>query len=248
MLSGAPVSSTLRADQLLDQFLQGSDRQARTLVKVLRQRLSELAPLIGERLRTADRQAASWRWGFLFQLLQESVGPSGLDGELDPFPEGWLITPSAQGLDYTPLQGHLLRQEFEAADRLTSTHLRQLAGPGAEQRGYVYFSEVAAMSALDLDSLDRLWITYSLGRFGFSVQGQILRRCQGRWEELWQRLGWKQNGVWTRYPGSFTWSLDAPEGHMPLINQLRGVRLMDALLQHPALLARTDAALGTAKG
>jgi hypothetical protein len=248
MLSGAPVSSTLRADQLLDQFLQGSDRQARTLVTSLRERVGDLAPLIGERLPTADRQEASWRWGFLFQLLQESVGPAGVVEGLDAFSGAWLTAPSAAGIDYGPLQHHLLRQEFEAADRLTSTHLRQLAGPAAETRGYVYFSEVAAMPALDLESLDRLWITYSLGRFGFSVQGQILRRCQGRWEELWQRLGWKQEGIWTRYPGSFTWSLAAPEGHMPLVNQLRGVRLMDALLQHPALLQRTEAALGKAKG
>jgi hypothetical protein len=248
MLSGAPVSSTLRADQLLDQFLQGSDRQARTLVKPLRQRVVDLAPLIGERLPTADRENASWRWGFLFQLLQESVGPSGVVEGLDPFPGGWLIAPSAAGIDYGSLQDHLLRQNLEAADRLTSTHLRELAGPEAERRGYVYFSEVAAMPALDLESLDRLWVTYSLGRYGFSVQGQILRRCQGRWEELWQRLGWKNEGTWTRYPGSFTWSLEAPEGHMPLINQLRGVRLMHALLHHPALLARTEAALGTAKG
>lgn len=247
MLSGAPVSSTPRADQLLDQFLQGSDRQARTLVKSLRQRVGDLAPLIGERLPAADREGASWRWGFLAQLLQESVGPGAVRG-LDAFPGGWLTAPSAAGLDYGPLQHHLLRQEFEAADRLTSTHLRQLAGPEAERRGYVYFSEVAPMPGLDLDTLDRLWITYSLGRFGFSVQGQILRRCQGRWEELWPRLGWKQAGTWTRYPGSFTWSLEAPEGHMPLVNQLRGVRLMDALLHHPALQARTEAALGTAKG
>ncbi|MFM7171254.1 MAG: GUN4 domain-containing protein [Cyanobium sp.] len=248
MLSGAPVSSALRADQLLEQFLQGSDRQARTLVKSLRQRVADLAPLIGERVRSAPRGEESWRVGFLLQLLQETAEPLAVVEGLEGWPEGWLSAPSAVGLDYGPLQGHLLGQEFEAADRLTSTHLRQLAGPAAETRGYVYFSEVAAMPALDLESLDRLWITYSLGRFGFSVQGQILRRCQGRWEELWPRLGWKQEGIWTRYPGSFTWSLEAPEGHMPLVNQLRGVRLMDALLNHPALLARTEAALGTAKG
>jgi hypothetical protein len=28
---------------------------------------------------------------------------------------------------------------------------------------------------------------------------------------------------------------------MPLVNQLRGVRLMDALLRHPALARRIDA-------
>jgi hypothetical protein len=245
MLSGAPVTSTPRADQLLDQFLQGSDRQARTLLRPLRQMLNDLSPLIADRLRQADREGESWRFGALLQLLAEVH--SGAGG-FDLFPEGWLQACSASGIDYGPLQGHLLHQEFEAADRLTSCHLRQLAGPAAEQRGYVYFSEVAAMPAMDLVSLDRLWITYSLGRFGFSVQGQILRRCQGRWEDLWPRLGWKLDGVWTRYPGAFTWSLEAPEGHMPLINQLRGVRLMDALLHHPALLERTEAALRPAKG
>jgi hypothetical protein len=68
-----------------------------------------------------------------------------------------------------------------------------------------------------------------------------LAAVDGQWERLWPRLGWKQDGVWTRYPGSFTWSLEAPEGHMPLVNQLRGVRLMDALLNHLALQQRINA-------
>ncbi|MEB3242767.1 MAG: GUN4 domain-containing protein [Cyanobacteriota bacterium] len=248
MLSGAPVSSSLRADQLLDQFLQGSDRQARTLVQQLRQKLADLAPLIDDRLRSADPDADSWRCGFLLQLLEEAARQQGDATSSERRSAHWLNAPSAAAIDYAPLQRHLLRQEFEAADRLTSCHLRQLAGAAAERRGYVYFSEVAAMPALDLDSLDRLWLTYSLGRFAFSVQGRLLRRCQGRWEDLWPLLGWKREGVWTRYPSAFTWSLEAPEGHMPLINQLRGVRLMDALLRHPAVARRTEAAAGPAKG
>jgi hypothetical protein len=248
MLSGAPVSSTPRADQLLEQFLQGSDRQARALVKALRQQAADLTPLIRDGLRSTDRDGDSWRCGYLLQLLAAPSAPAVDRVVADPFPGGWLIAPSARGLDYSPLQGHLLRQEFEEADRLTSAHLRQLAGSEAERRGYVYFSEVAAIPDLDLNSLDRLWLAYSLGRFGFSVQGRLLRLCDNRWEVLWPRLGWKRDGLWTRYPGAFTWSLEAPEGHMPLVNQLRGVRLMDALLHHPALLERTEAAVKAAKG
>jgi hypothetical protein len=97
------------------------------------------------------------------------------------------------------------------------------------------------MPAVDLDSIDRLWCCYSRGRFGFSVQARLLRLANGEWERLWPRLGWKQDGVWTRYPNAFTWSLEAPEGHMPLINQLRGVRLMDALLNHQAIRRRSGA-------
>jgi hypothetical protein len=101
---------------------------------------------------------------------------------------------------------------------------------------------------VDLESLDRLWLCYSRGRFGFSVQGRLLRACDGRWESLWRRLGWKQEGVWTRYPSAFTWSLEAPDGHMPLINQLRGVRLMDALLRHPAIAGRIENLPSAASG
>jgi hypothetical protein len=77
------------------------------------------------------------------------------------------------------------------------------------------------------------------------VQARLLAACGGQWDQLWPRLGWKHNGLWTRYPNAFTWSQQAPEGHLPLVNQLRGVRLMDALLHHPALerrLALTGAA------
>jgi hypothetical protein len=97
------------------------------------------------------------------------------------------------------------------------------------------------MAAADLESLDRLWVVYSQGRFGFSVQLRLLRSLAGRWDQLWPRIGWKQGGLWTRYPKAFTWSLEAPEGHLPLVNQLRGVRLMDALLGHPALQRRVSA-------
>ena len=95
-----------------------------------------------------------------------------------------------------------------------------------------------AINGLDLVTIDRLWTAYSQGRFGFTTQARLLNALDGRYHSLWARIGWKQDGTWTRYPGSFTWSLSAPEGHMPLINQLRGVRLMDAVLHHPSLAAR----------
>ena len=103
-------------------------------------------------------------------------------------------------------------------------------------------TEVARFPDADLESLDRLWLVYSRGRYGFSVQGRLLAACGGQWERLWPRLGWKREGLWTRYPAAFTWSQEAPEGHLPLVNQLRGVRLMDALLQHPALARRIQLA------
>jgi hypothetical protein len=244
MLSGPPLTGTIPADQLLERFLSGSPRQRRSLLDQLHRRREELLPLLSSRLEALDPNGDDWGGGFLVQMLLHSGAEQFEAALLNRYPAGWLAVGSDTGIDFAPLQRHLMRQEYQAADRLTSQHLRQLAGPAAEQRGYVYYSEVAAIPALDLDSIDRLWVCYSQGRFGFSIQGRLLSLCGGQWERLWLRLGWKQDGVWTRYPHAFTWSLAAPDGHMPLINQLRGVRLMDALLNHPAIRRRIEVATG----
>ena len=241
MLSGSPVSRRVAADQLLERFLTGSPRQRRTQLSELQARRDELPALIEDRLDGFDATGDDWAAGFLLQLLA-ATSDERRDALLRRYPDGWLATPSGAGIDYAPLQRELLLQNFESADRLTSEHLRQLAGEAAQRRGYVYFSEVPAVPEADLESLDRLWLVYSRGRYGFSVQGRLLAACGGRWEQLWPRLGWKCEGVWTRYPNGFTWSQEAPEGHLPLVNQLRGVRLMDALLRHPALARRIGVA------
>jgi len=240
MLSGPPVTAAASADQLLERFLSSSARQRRGLLNQLLQRSQQLRPLMAEQLDRLDATGDDWAAGTLIQQLLGA--DDGLSQAFEQrYPDGWLAVSSGQGIEYAPLQWALARQEFEEADRITSEILRQLAGPAAVKRGYVYYSEVAVFAAVDLESLDRLWVVYSQGRFGFSVQLRLLRSLAGRWDQLWPRLGWKQGGLWTRYPGSFTWSLQAPEGHLPLVNQLRGVRLMDALLQHPALQQRVTA-------
>lgn len=237
MLSGPPAAS-VSAEQLLDRFIAASERQRRTLVPQLEQRRDDLLNLIPAALERFDRAGDDWACGFLIQLWLQGSSAEHQQHWWQRHPHGWLQADSAAGLDLLPLQRALAELAFEEADRLTSALLRQLAGEAAERRGYVYYSEVPPMPALDLQSLDRLWVVYSRGRFGFSVQARLLRSCDGHWDRLWPRIGWKQAGLWTRYPGSFTWSLTAPEGHMPLINQLRGVRLMDAVLNHPGLRQR----------
>jgi len=247
MLSGSPVSRRVTADQLLERFITGSPRQRRSLVDDLETRAGDLLPLIEERLDQLDATADDWAPGFLLQVLA-AAGPERRDALLQRYPAGWLAVTSGAGIDYAPLQRALLLQDLESADRITSGHLRELAGEAALRRGYVYFSEVSGFPEVDLESLDRLWLVYSRGRYGFSVQGRLLAACDGRWELLWPRLGWKREGLWTRYPGGFTWTQQAPEGHLPLVNQLRGVRLMDALLRHPGLARRIAVARGGAGG
>ena len=76
----------------------------------------------------------------------------------------------------------LLQQNFEEADRFTSARLRELAGDKAVSRGYVYFSEVDSIPVIDLTTLNKLWIIYSRGKFGFTVQAKILNSVGGRYD------------------------------------------------------------------
>ena len=232
-------SNHINIEELLKQFSTGSLRKRRSLVVQIEQRVDEIIAIGPSVLELFDPDSDNWSAGWILQLLNINSSIS-LPTFFKCKSACWFNTYSSSAIDYAPLQKYLLAQSFEEADRFTSSKLRQLAGPDAENRGYVYFTEVESMNELDLITIDRLWTAYSQGRFGFSTQARLLEAMQGRYDKLWPRIGWKKDGVWTRYPGAFDWSMDAPEGHMPLVNQLRGVRLMDAILKHPALIKRRN--------
>ena len=235
MLSGSTPTSAAPPEQLLERFVKGSPRQRRPLIKTVEARASDLVALGSAVIEPFKSSGCDWAAGWILQVLNRH-NPNHVKTLIAPYGQGWLQVESSVGIDYSELQALLLNEDFEEADRRTSAILRDLAGPAAVRRGYVYFSEVPPMPGIDLVSLDRLWTVYSQGRFGFSMQARLLDGLDGNYVKLWPRIGWKIDGVWTRYPRAFTWSLKAPEGHMPLINQLRGVRLMDSILKHPDLM------------
>ncbi|MBD1873763.1 GUN4 N-terminal ARM-like repeat domain-containing protein [Nodosilinea sp. FACHB-131] len=172
--------------------------------------------------------------GKIFQVLY-ATEQEALRGLLaQHWPQGRLETPTEQGVDYGSLQELLVQQDFEEADRLTLAKLCELAGPTAVKRKWVYFTEVEQFPVMDLRTIDQLWLIYSEGKFGFSVQRRLWLSLGQNWDKFWPRIAWKDDNIWTRYPGGFVWDLSAPDGHLPLSNQLRGVRMMAALLAHPA--------------
>ncbi|MBE9139165.1 GUN4 N-terminal ARM-like repeat domain-containing protein [Nodosilinea sp. LEGE 07088] len=185
-------------------------------------------------LKARKTEPATILDGKIFQVLYATEQADLQDLLAQHWPQGRLEMPSDQGIDYGLLQDLLIKQEFEAADRLTLAKLCELAGPTAEKRKWVYFTEVEQFPVVDLQTIDRLWLAYSEGKFGFSVQRRIWLSLGQNWDKLWPRLAWKDDNIWTRYPGGFVWDLSAPDGHLPLSNQLRGVRMMASLLAHPA--------------
>ena len=122
-------------------------------------------------IKYVEREGDDWSIGWVLQVLKK-YKPNFFDNDIY---NSWFYTNSAVNFSYNDLQLSLLNQDFEEADRLTSSYLRKLAGKVAENRGYVFYSEVKDMPDEDLDTIDRLWKIYSQGKFGFSNQAKILK-------------------------------------------------------------------------
>ncbi len=177
---------------------------------------------------------ATWVDGKAYQVLYNSDSPKAKEFLRSVFPVGIVPLNSECGIDYSPLQQLLAVQDFQAADSMTLKKMCELAGPTAVQRKWLYFTEVENFPLTDLQTINNLWLVHSEGKFGFSVQREIWLGLGKNWDNLWAKIGWKSGNSWTRYPKEFTWDLSAPKGHLPLSNQLRGVRVIASLLSHPA--------------
>ncbi|MEM8831395.1 MAG: GUN4 N-terminal ARM-like repeat domain-containing protein [Cyanobacteria bacterium P01_G01_bin.19] len=172
--------------------------------------------------------------GKAYQALYSRQDPQIQSFLASNFPQGVVSLESERGVDYQPLLQLLAQSDFQGADVLTLQKLCELAGAAAVARKWVYFTEVESFPVTDLRTLDRLWLMNSEGKFGFSVQRKIWLSVGKDFARLWTKIDWKKDNIWTRYPKEFVWDLSAPVGHLPLSNQLRGVRFIDALFAHPA--------------
>lgn len=99
--------------------------------------------------------------------------------------------------------------------------------------GYLDIESIEKFPCTDLGTIDQLWVKYSYGRFGFSVQKRIWESVGGKpgkddyeifkkfgdrvgwlkWESKWLRL--KKEEQWLSY-SEITFTLNAPQAHLPL--------------------------------
>ncbi len=205
--------------------------------------IAELASLGEEGLQILDefiqaRKAAdtevTWIDGKIHQTLLQSDLPRAIELAQVHYANGVVTLKSEKAIDYQSIQILLAKQDFEEADRLTNKKLCEAASADALARGWLYFTEAKLIPISDLQTINQLWLVYSEGKFGFSVQRKIWLSLGKGWEKFWLKIGWKKDGSFTRYPNEFIWSLDAPRGHLPLSNQLRGNKAMQAIFTHPA--------------
>ncbi|PZU98827.1 MAG: hypothetical protein DCE90_03190 [Pseudanabaena sp.] len=184
--------------------------------------------------RKSANTEVSWIDGKIHQTLLQSDLPKAIELVQLHYPNGVVTLRSDKAIDYQQIQILLAKQEFEEADRLTSKKLCEAASVDALARGWLYFTEAKSIPINDLLTINQLWLVYSEGKFGFSVQRKIWLSVGKGWDKFWLKIGWKKDGSFTRYPNEFIWSLEAPRGHLPLSNQLRGNKTMQAIFSHPA--------------
>lgn len=230
------TDQTSQVSELLDQFVSSAEKKQLQIILELANIGTGGLEALMSFLKQQQPTPVNLVTGLAYQTLYNANTPNTQTFLQTYFPTGIVPLQSEAGIDYIPLQQQLAAQDFLAADRLTLEKLCELAGPAAVQRKWLYFSEVETFPIADLKTINSLWLIHSQGKFGFSVQRDLWLSLGKNWDKLWQKIGWKTGNNWTRYPHEFTWDLSAPVGHLPLSNQLRGVRVIASLLSHPAWL------------
>lgn len=247
-LSALRLQLTAESEKVQQQLLQqlatlGNAGENVLMEFLLQRRFNEVNAAPGENLQE-NVNPPNWVDGKAYQLLYTADSPSSKEFLQTYFPTGIVPLHSERGIDYTQLQHLLTVQDFQAADHMTLQKLCELAGPAALQRKWLYFTDVENFTITDLQTINTLWLVHSEGNFSFSIQREIWLSLGKNWEQFWAKIGWKTGNNWTRYPEKFTWNLTAPKGHLPLSNQLRGVRVIAALLSHPAWVSGTISGAG----
>ncbi|MBW4636498.1 MAG: GUN4 domain-containing protein [Iphinoe sp. HA4291-MV1] len=122
-------------------------------------------------------------------------------------------------MNYTQLRDLLAAGKWKKADGETGRVM--LAVAGREKEGWLDIKSIDNFPCEDLHTIDQLWVKYSNGRFGFSVQKRIYQSLGGTeeydreiWEAFGDAVGWRKGGEWLYY-SNITFDLRAPQGHLP---------------------------------
>jgi len=139
--------------------------------------------------------------------------------EPSPVPPETTRVVSAVGMDYTNLRNLLAAKKWKEADEETLKVMLKVAG--REEEGWLNTKSIDNFPCEDLRTIDQLWVQYSNGRFGFSVQKRIYQSLGGTreydekvWEAFSDKVGWRRKNEWVYYK-DLTFAERAPEAHLP---------------------------------
>lgn len=127
---------------------------------------------------------------------------------------------SERGVNYTQLQYLLATRNWKEADIETKSVMLKVAD--REQEGSLRFEDIEKFPCVDLRTINQLWVKYSQGRFGFSVQHNIWHSAGGEvnadaatCRRFGNQVGWYVNENWLGN-NDLSFTQDAPVGHLPV--------------------------------
>lgn len=136
------------------------------------------------------------------------------------------------GVDCARLRDFLAAQRWRSADWETGRLFLKVAGQ--EKRGFLTVDDINKFPGENLEIIDRLWVKYSKGRFGFWVQKQLYEKyakphaykylspgALKMWDIFRDRVGWD----WHKIAGRLSRGVQKkkpPLGCFPLQNFLLG--------------------------
>ncbi|OHY35788.1 GUN4 domain-containing protein [Cylindrospermopsis raciborskii] len=120
---------------------------------------------------------------------------------------------------FLKLDSLLKSQNFREADLETTKIMLKVAN--REREGWLRTEDAEKFPCKELRSIDQLWLKYSRGKFGISVQQQIYQSLGGTkaynqdvWRSFTDVVGWRQWGSWLSYTDR-NFLQTAPSGHLP---------------------------------
>ena len=132
---------------------------------------------------------------------------------------------SAKEVDYRKLRDLLKAKKWKEADEETRRVMLKVAS--RESEGWLRREDAENFSCQDLETIDKLWVKYSNGKYGFSVQKQIYQSIIGtkghnveNTEKFGDKVGWRKGGKWLNY-SAYTFSQD-DTGHLPSVGGRMG--------------------------
>lgn len=120
---------------------------------------------------------------------------------------------SEVGVDYSNLANLLASGQWRAADEETRTTMLKISRRVAP--GWMREQDFTDFPCLDLETIDELWVRYSQGNFGFSVQSKVWDLVAQDYAKFADTVGWRLNYQWQQY-SQLSFNLKAPLGHLPI--------------------------------
>ena len=132
--------------------------------------------------------------------LKEYPRPEKFASELKMLCE--ILSQVTQDSKYAKLESLLKAKRWQEADQ--ETYRLMITTVGKEEGQWFGTDDLRNFPCEDLHTLDKLWVSSSGGKYGFSVQKKIWEECGSPtdynqdWERFGDRVSWRMNENWVR--------------------------------------------------